>query len=135
MDNYNLKFLIDQRISTIPQHKWASKLHGFDFRPEYKSNTANVVADTLSWRDTELQAVAFTILAPSYKVFDKLRLEFASEPTLEALCQEIWDGLRGDKWAMVDDLVTCYGRIFILTSSPRLMEILASVHVWVMKVY
>jgi hypothetical protein len=94
-----------------------------------------VVADTLSWRDTELQAVAFTILAPSYKVFDKLRLEFASEPTLEVLCQEIWDGLHGDKWAMVDDLVTCYCRIFMLTSSPRLMEILASVHVWVMKVY
>jgi hypothetical protein len=56
---------------------------------EYKLSTANVVADTLSWRDTELQAVAFTILAPSYKVFDEPRLEFASEPTLEALRQEI----------------------------------------------
>jgi hypothetical protein len=30
-DHYSLKFLLDQRMSTIPQHQWASKLLGFDF--------------------------------------------------------------------------------------------------------
>uniref|UniRef100_A0A8I6WK04 Uncharacterized protein n=1 Tax=Hordeum vulgare subsp. vulgare TaxID=112509 RepID=A0A8I6WK04_HORVV len=30
-DPYNLKFLLDQRLSTIPQHQWISKLFGFDF--------------------------------------------------------------------------------------------------------
>jgi hypothetical protein len=31
-DHYSLKFLLDQRLSTIPQHQWASKLLGFDFQ-------------------------------------------------------------------------------------------------------
>ena len=30
-DHYNLKFLLDQRLSTVPQHQWISKLFGFDF--------------------------------------------------------------------------------------------------------
>jgi hypothetical protein len=34
-DHYSLKFLLDQVLSTIPQHHWASKLLGFNFRVEY----------------------------------------------------------------------------------------------------
>jgi hypothetical protein len=30
-DHYSLKFLLDQRMSMIPQHQWASKLLGFNF--------------------------------------------------------------------------------------------------------
>jgi hypothetical protein len=44
-DHYSLKFLLDQRLSTIPQHQWASKLLGFDFRVEYRPGATNVVAD------------------------------------------------------------------------------------------
>jgi hypothetical protein len=47
-DHYSLKYLLDQRLATIPQHHWVEKLLGFDFSIEY-----NVVADTLSRRDTE----------------------------------------------------------------------------------
>jgi hypothetical protein len=31
-DHYNLKFLLIQHLTTIPQHQWAKKLLGFDFR-------------------------------------------------------------------------------------------------------
>jgi hypothetical protein len=31
IDHFSLKFLLDQKLSTIPQHQWASKLLGFDF--------------------------------------------------------------------------------------------------------
>jgi hypothetical protein len=30
-DHYSLKFLLDKRLSTIPQHQWISKILGFDF--------------------------------------------------------------------------------------------------------
>jgi hypothetical protein len=30
-DHYNRKFLLDQKLATIPQHQWVSKLLGFDF--------------------------------------------------------------------------------------------------------
>jgi hypothetical protein len=32
IDHYSLKFLLDQRLATIPQHQWASKLLSFDFQ-------------------------------------------------------------------------------------------------------
>jgi len=35
-DHYSLKFLLDQRLSTVPQHQWLSKLFGFDFAVEYR---------------------------------------------------------------------------------------------------
>ena len=33
-DHYSLKFLLDQRLSTVPQHQWLSKLFGFHFTIE-----------------------------------------------------------------------------------------------------
>jgi hypothetical protein len=47
-DHYNLKYLLDERLATIPQHQWVSKLMGFDFAVEYKSGARNTVADALS---------------------------------------------------------------------------------------
>jgi hypothetical protein len=47
-DHYSLKFLLDQRLSTISQHQWASKLIGFIFHVEYRPGSSNVVVDALS---------------------------------------------------------------------------------------
>jgi hypothetical protein len=47
-DHYSLKFLLDQRLATIPQHHWVGKLLGFDFTVEYKSGKTNTVADALT---------------------------------------------------------------------------------------
>jgi hypothetical protein len=44
-DHYSLKYLLDQRLATIPQHQWVGKLLGFDFSVEYKPGAANAVAD------------------------------------------------------------------------------------------
>ncbi|XP_073352309.1 uncharacterized protein [Aegilops tauschii subsp. strangulata] len=40
-DHYSLKFLLDQRLSTVPQHQWISKLFGFDFSVEYRPGRLN----------------------------------------------------------------------------------------------
>lgn len=50
-NHYSLKFLLDQRLSTVPQHQWISKLFGFDFEVENPSGRLNTVADALSRRD------------------------------------------------------------------------------------
>jgi hypothetical protein len=52
-DHYSLKFLLDQRLSTVPQHQWISKLFGYDFTVEYHPGRLNMVTDALSRRDTE----------------------------------------------------------------------------------
>jgi hypothetical protein len=35
-DHFSLKFILDQRLTTIPQHTWVSKLFGYDFQIEYQ---------------------------------------------------------------------------------------------------
>jgi hypothetical protein len=47
-DHYALKFLLDQLISTIPQHTWVSKLFGYDFIVEFNLGRMNTVADALT---------------------------------------------------------------------------------------
>ena len=46
--------MLDQRLSTVPQHQWISKLFGFDFSVEYRPGRLNIVADALSRRDSDL---------------------------------------------------------------------------------
>jgi hypothetical protein len=36
-DHYSLKFLLDQKLATVLQHQWASKLLGFDFYVEVQT--------------------------------------------------------------------------------------------------
>jgi hypothetical protein len=48
--------------------------------------------------------------------------------TLTSLRQEVRDKLRGKQWAVVDDLVTRGGRIYVPASSPLVEELLATAH-------
>lgn len=47
-DQHSLKHLLTQVIQTPAQHKWASKLLGYDFEVHYKPGKENKVADALS---------------------------------------------------------------------------------------
>ena len=40
--------MLDQCLSTVPQHQWISKVFGFDFSVEYHPGRLNTVADVLS---------------------------------------------------------------------------------------
>jgi hypothetical protein len=82
----------------------------------------------LSQRDIEAQATAFAILAPSFKLFDKLRTESTSDPAMAALRQEVRDGLCDNNSAIIDDLVKRGDHIFIFASLPSLLEVLADAH-------
>lgn len=63
-DHYALKFLFDQRLSTVPQHQWISKLFGFDFSV-YRPGQLNTVADALS-RCTSEEPQLSAISSPTF---------------------------------------------------------------------
>jgi hypothetical protein len=92
-DHYSLKYLLDQRLSTVPQHQWVSKLFGFDFSVEYHPGRLNTVADALSRHDSEASlelgdtAAAVTISRPSFTYIDDVRRATATAPDA-ALLQE-----------------------------------------------
>lgn len=60
-DHYSLKFLLDQRLLTVPQHQWISKLFGYDFEVEYRPGRLNVAVDALS------AAITRTMMRPGPK--------------------------------------------------------------------
>jgi hypothetical protein len=75
-DHFALKFLLDQRLSTIWQHTWVSKLFGYDFTVEFHPGKTNTVADALSRRDKDTVA-ARAVSAPAFQLFDEFRREAA----------------------------------------------------------
>jgi len=112
-DHYSLKFLLDQRLATIPQHHWVGKLLGFDFSVEYKPGATNVVADALSRRDTDGGSI-LAISGPRFDFIDRLRQAQDVDPALVALRDEINAGQRGAPWTV--------------PASPLLPELVAVVH-------
>ena len=94
-DHYALKFMLDQRLSTVPQHQWISKLFGFDFSVEYRPGRLNTVADALSRRDQQELPVN-TMSTPSFDLFAELRTEINADPSLQHLKDNITT-IRGDQ--------------------------------------
>jgi hypothetical protein len=69
---------------------------------------------------TEDNAQAYALSSLTFKLFDDLRAEVATDPVLVKICQEILDGRRYDGWAIVDNLITHHGRVFISATSQSL---------------
>jgi hypothetical protein len=116
-----LKFLLDQCVMTIPQHQWASKLIGFDFRIKFRPGTGNMVADALSRRDTKTTAELAAISAPSFAVLDDLHHEHATDPALQALMKQVLDGEKGEHWRVIDSLITSHVKVFVPNGVPGLL--------------
>jgi len=83
-DHQPLKFILDQRLATIPQHHWVSKLLGFDFTVEYKPGRMNVVADALSRRDAET-ATIHAVSAPSFDLLAEFRAAAANDEAMRQM--------------------------------------------------
>lgn len=126
-DHYSLKFLLDQRLATIPQHHWVSKLLGFDFFVEYRPGRLNTVADALSRRDEDIN-VSFALSAPHFSLLDAVRKAASSEPALVALHDQITAGELGAPWELVDGLVPFNRRIYIPSDSTILWDVLVAAH-------
>lgn len=126
-DHQPLKFILDQRLATIPQHHWVSKLLGFDFSVEYKPGWANIVADALSRRDAETSAL-HAVPAPSFDLFTVFRTAATADETLCQLRALLVAGELGEPWRLVDGMVTFNNRLFVPTTFPLLPSVLAAAH-------
>lgn len=125
-DHYSLKFLLDQRLSTIPQHHWVSKLFGFDFVVVFRPGKQNAAADALSRRAEGLSVNA--ISTPQFTVFEHIRAAVLDTPELVSLRDRILGGQADAGWSFVDGLIIFKGRIFLPASSPLWPQLIAEVH-------
>jgi hypothetical protein len=114
--HFSLKYILDQRLTTIPQHTWVSKLFGYDFTVEYRQGKFNVVADALSRRNEDSLA-AHAISMPSFLLYDQLRTEIAEFPQTVQLRAQILEGIAPAGWLEKDGLLLFHRHILLLDDS------------------
>ena len=61
MDHDSLKYFLEQRLSSKGQQKWVTKMLGYDFEIIYRKGKQNVVADAISRKDEDVEALLCTI--------------------------------------------------------------------------
>jgi hypothetical protein len=101
-DHFSLKYLLDQCLSTIPQHSWVSKLFGFQFTVEFNPGRQNATADTLSRRGEDPAMV--------HALF---RHDVESLPDIVAKKAKLTAGSAGPELALIDGMVVHRGRMFL----------------------
>jgi hypothetical protein len=135
-DHYSLKFLLDQRLSTVPQHQWINKLFGFDFTIEYRPGRLNTVVDALSRRDTEDVAddvaTAGTVLCirsgPSFAFIDDIRRATSTAADAQALRGCLDAGELGAPWRLDDGLLLHGRRLFVPDHGDLRHQVLSLAH-------
>lgn len=93
-DHYNLKFMLEQRLTTSPQQNWVSKLLGFDFMVEYKAGALNKVVDALSRRDIECNNMC-AISQPQICLMDDICVEISHSDVMQGILHRISNGEAG----------------------------------------
>ena len=119
--------MLDQRLSTVPQHRWISKLFGFDFKVEYRAGRLNTMADALSRRDTTNESI-YALTAPTFQLYKDLEEECAHSEEGQQLSAQIKEGSLGDPWHTQEGLIMHGNQVFVPASSTLIPAILEVAH-------
>lgn len=96
-DQQALKFLLEQRVGTVSQQRWLSKLLGYDFVIEYKRGKENWVVDALSRlhedpllaKDFSLSLLSFP--TPSWIL--ELQVSYLQDTDTSSILEALQNGL------------------------------------------
>jgi hypothetical protein len=151
-DQQSLKFLLEQRVGTISQQRWLSKLLGYDFVIEYKQGKENKVADALSRKfeeplvakelslslisfptpswTTELQASFFLISKRyNYGLIIKLQASYLQDAETSSILAALQQGRAAPPgYSLQQGLLLRKGRLWIVKGSPFQFQLLEFIH-------
>jgi hypothetical protein len=121
---------LDQRLSTIPQHTWVSKLFGYDFQVVFQPGKHNMAADALSRREEETATMheISAISVTSFQLFEAFKEEAQHLPEVQEKREQIQKGVAAGGWSLADEFVMYQGKIFMPTSSQWWPIVLAEAH-------
>ena len=118
--NYHesLKHFLKQRLSSEEQQKWVIKTLGYDFEIIYKKGKLNVVADALSGKNEEVEALlcAIYIIQPDW--ITKARDEWKKEKYVWTLIQKLQqDPSTSDTFSWKNDSLWYKDRLYLCNNS------------------
>ena len=89
-DQDSLQYFLEKRLSSEEQQKWVTKMLGYDFEIIYKKGKQNVVADALSRKNEDVEALlcAISIIQPDWMI--KERDEWKNDDEVWALIQKLY---------------------------------------------
>jgi hypothetical protein len=126
-DHRSLKYILDQRLTTIPQHQWVTKLFGYDLDVVYNPGKHNWAADALSRRDEETLTL-HALSTARFEVLDVLRQELATDSYAKELWGQLEAGTAAQGWSAVDGLLLFHGKVLVPESSTLWPQILDDAH-------
>jgi hypothetical protein len=126
-DHFSFKCILDQCLTTIPQHTWVNKLFGYDFAVEYRHGKFNVVTDALSRRNEDDMAVQ-AISSLSFILYDQLRVEMTALPQTSQLRTQLTTWIAPSGWLEKDGLLLFQGCIFLPDDSTLWPMVLEQAH-------
>jgi hypothetical protein len=119
-DHFSLKYRLDQRLSTVLQHQWISKLFRFDFTVEYRPGRLKTVADALSRHHAELTPEVADELgamcvrsSPIFAFLDDVRQATARAPDAQDMLRRLGGGEFQAPWRFDDGLLLHGSRVFL----------------------
>nr|GEV58065.1 RNA-directed DNA polymerase, eukaryota [Tanacetum cinerariifolium] len=97
VDHYNLKYLLDQIITTPTQMKWLPMLMRYDYEVTYKKGVDNAAADALSRVQNEGKLMASMVVTVPTALFTKITASWTSDISIQTLLQSLQDGKMAKK--------------------------------------
>jgi hypothetical protein len=127
-DHKSLKELLSQVIQTPEQHKYLSKLLGYDYSIQYKAGKNNVVADALS-RTKEGPCTHLSFSIPHFIFLDHLHQYLLNSPSFTKLLSQIQTNPSSFPHHQIHKGLILYkNRIWIDSQSPFCHQLLEEFH-------
>ena len=128
-DHDSLKYLLEQRLSSEEQQKWATKMLGYGFEIIYRKGKQNVVADALSRKDEYVEALlcAISIIQPDR--INKAREEWKNDAEVWELIRKLQqDSNTFDTFSWKNDSLWYKDRLYLCKNSQLKQKILMELH-------
>ena len=128
-DHDSLKYFLEQRLSSEEQQKWVTKMLGYDFEIMYKKGKQNVVADALSRKDEDAEALlcAISIIQPDW--INEAREEWKNDEEVWALIRNLQqDSSTSDTFSWQNYSLWYRDCLYLCNNSQLKQKILMELH-------
>src|ERR1700722_12765343 len=128
-DHDSLKYFLEQRLSSEEQQKWVTKMLGYDFEIIYKKGKQKVVADALSRKDEDVEALLCTISIIQPNWINTAREEWKNDEEVWALIRELQqDSSTSDIFSWKNNSLWYKDCLYLCKNSQLKQNILLELH-------